>query len=231
MNELEQAGAAARRPMWVSQSWLRAESLEGLTELNEQCLELMCEQAAAGDARRRPLLAELEPLWRRLDALARRRAASCPFLLLDAGFTNAPRRPWAMERCVRDRDSPGEGVPFFTVPRTVGVTRLVLAYAWHLVRSEGSAARLFLGISAASAGRLAPLTLRQVIQLAENEPRLLKPRWLHRPRVWREMLAAAASGDELGIEQFHMRGLQLLAADARAGDPSPGGPAARGAIV
>ena len=223
MYESELAGAGMRRPLWIAQPWLRAESLEALAELNEQCLELLCEQAAAVPARSRPaLLGELEPLWRALDAAARRRAAGCPFLLLDAGLARLAPREWPAERCVRDWDWAAEPPPYFTVARTVSVTRLVLAYAWHLAQSEGAAARLFLGISPACAARLALCTLRQVIQLAENDPRLLTPRWPDRPTVWRDLLAAAAAGDAVGMEQFRMRGLQLLAAEARARELATG---------
>lgn len=225
MYESELGGTGTARPAWISQSWLRAESLAALAEVNEQCLELLCEQAAAGVGRLRPpVLGELEPLWSALDAAARRRAASCPFLLLDAGFSGGPGRLWPGERCVRDRDWARERAPFFTVARTVPVTRLVLAYAWHLVRSEGAAARLFLGMSPSCAGRLGVCTLRQVMQLAETDPRLLNPRWPHRPGVWRDLLAAAAAADACGLEQFRMRGLALLAADARVGELATGSP-------
>ncbi len=221
MSELDLAGSAAGGPPWIAQSWLRTDSFDGLAELNEQCLELMCEQTVSGGARPRPaLLAELEPLWRGLDAAARRRAARCPFLLVDAGFTRAAHGSRPGDLGVRDRDWVVHGGPFFTVARTVPVTRLVLAYAWHLARSEGPAARLFLGISQLCAARLASCTLRQMMQLAENDPGLLKPRWPDRVHVWRELLVAAAGGDRVGTEQFRIRGLQLLAADARASDLS-----------
>jgi len=218
MAEMQLAGADSRRAMWVPQSWLRAESLAGLAELNEQCLELLCEQAcAAAVGRPRPaLIAQLEPLWRGLDALARRRAAHCPFLLLDAGLARPGSLAWPEESRVCDQDF--RAGAFFTVARTVPVTRLVLAYAWHLVRSEGAAARLFLGVSSACAARLAACTLRQVMQLAENDPRLLRPRWPHRIQVWRELLGAAAGADPFALEQARMRGLQLLAAEARASE-------------
>ncbi|HTX24827.1 MAG TPA: hypothetical protein VMD03_09230 [Steroidobacteraceae bacterium] len=222
MSEAELVTPGIRRPTWAFQSWLRAESLDGLAELNEQCLELLCEQATAGAGRPRPaLLATLEPLWRALDASVRRRAARCPFLLLDAGFARAAYRRWPTSRGVHDR---GDEFPyphsaaFFTVPRTVAVTRLVLTYAWHLARSESVAARLFLGMSPVCAERVAACTLRQVIQLAENEPRLLAPRWPDRLHVWRDLLVAASGADAAGMERFCMRGLQLLAADARSGD-------------
>jgi hypothetical protein len=220
MAEIPLTTADSGHAVWIPQSWLRAESLAGLAELNEQCLELLCEQAAAEVAARSraPLIAQLEPLWRGLDALARRRAAHCPFLLLDTGLGRPSHRLSPGEPAVRDRDWGPLTAPFFTVARAVPVTRLLLAYAWHLVRSEHAAARLFLGVSPAGARWLAACTLRQVMQLAENDPRLLRPRWPHRVQVWRELLGAAAGGDPLGIEQFRMRGLQLLAAEARASE-------------
>src|ERR1700752_3220047 len=72
--------------------WLRPETLESLTELNELCLALLAEQAAvACVAAASPLPRETANLWPALDAAARRRAASCPYLLLDAGFADAGR--------------------------------------------------------------------------------------------------------------------------------------------
>lgn len=211
--------AEVRRSAWAAQSWLHAEALDALAELNEQCLELLCEQAAAGAARSRPApLGGLEALWSGLDTATRRRAARCPFLLADAGFTGGCRPPWLRERGVQDRDRPPVSAAFFTVPRTVPVTRLVLAYAWHLARSESVAAQLFLGMSIRCVDSVAACTLRQIILVAESEPRLLRPRWPDRLEIWRELLAAARGGEPSAMERFRIRGLQLLAAEARAAD-------------
>lgn len=217
--------------LWSSRPWLHAEALDALAELNEQCLELLCEQVAVCGARSRPaLLGHLEALWVGLETAARHRAARCPFLLVDAGFTRSCGPSWLSERGVRDRDWPEDrggsgarnGMPgsaaFFTVPRTIAVTRLVLTYAWHLARSESVAARVFLGMSARCADGIAACTLRQIIQLAESEPQLLRPRWSERLEVWRELLIAASGGETGAMERFGMRGLQLLAAEAREGE-------------
>ena len=71
--------------------WLRAGTLESLVELNELCLALIAEQAAAHGATGSALLRQVGELWRELDAPARRRAAACPYLLLDAGFADTAR--------------------------------------------------------------------------------------------------------------------------------------------
>lgn len=200
--------AESRGAVWACASRLSAGVLDTLAELNEQCLELLCEQAAVPAARpRASLLAELDPLWGALDAASRRRAARCPFLLLDAGFVRAGG--------VRDEPRAAAPRAFFTVSRTVAVARLVLAYAWHLARSDAVAARLLLGMSGRCAERVAGWTLRQAIQLAESEPRLLEPRWPDRHEIWRELLVAASGAESTALERFHIHGVQLLAAESR----------------
>ncbi len=202
------------RPLWSPLPWLQQDALDALAAVNEQCLELLCEQASArASARPRPaLVRELDALWYSLDAAARRRAARCPFLLVDAGLARAPRRPWRSECGISDQEWSAPP-PFFTVPRTVTVTRLVLTYAWHLARGEPAAARLFLGMPGDLAEALSARTLPEVFQLAEAEPGLLRPRWADRVAVWRDLLAAAKGGEPAALERFRMRGLQLLAAD------------------
>lgn len=214
------ARAESARPLWASQSWLQSDALDALAAVNEQCLELLCEQAAARATARPkpPLLKELEALWYGLDAGARRRGARCPFLLVDAEFGRASRRPWAAACAIRDQAWSAPVAPFFTVPRTVTVTRLVLTYAWHLACGEPAAARLFLGMPGQLAERLAAHTLPEVFQLAEGEPGLLRPRWPDRIAVWRDLLAASKSGEPQALERCRIRGLQLLAAEARQSD-------------
>ncbi|HYL03156.1 MAG TPA: hypothetical protein VEU54_07025 [Steroidobacteraceae bacterium] len=195
-------------------AWLRTETLESLLELNDLCLALLAEQAAASGAAAGTLLGEVGGLWRPLDGPARRRAAACPYLLLDAGF--AERERW---RCA----APGQvgdaaHVPygsFFTVPRAIEVGRLILTFAWHLARSQASAARLLLGMPTPCAALIAQYTLRHIHALAEGHPHWLRPRWAGQPAVWRELLLAAASGEARPLEQAHMHGVTLLAAEWR----------------
>ena len=212
----EDTDAAGRLPLWEAQSWLRAHTLESLVEVNEQCLELLREQAAVA-APDQPLLRDLGALWRELDADSRRRAAGCAVLLLDAGFTDAAQWSGEIGCRVHDRERVSTAPAFFTVPRTMPVMRLVLTYAWHLARSESAAARLLLGMSARCLDLIGSCTLNRVARLAETRPHWLKPRWQNRPRVWRDLLVTAAAGEPAALDRMRLRGLQLLAAEARAG--------------
>jgi hypothetical protein len=199
----------------LAASWLRSETFESLAELNEQCLELLAEQALVRAPQGSLLLRQIGEIWRTLDAKARRRAACCPYLLVEAGFSDSRRWHWADGRHVND----GEAAPyasFFTVPRAPGVARQVFIYAWHLASTQNAVARLLLGVPAHCTNLISACTLPQIHELAERHPEWLKPRWPGRVKVWRELLLAAASGEGVALERARMHGLQLLAAESRA---------------
>jgi hypothetical protein len=202
----------------LAASWLRAETFESLAELNEQCLELLAEQATVRTAQSNLMLRQIGEAWRTLDASARRRAAACPYLLVDAGFADPHRWRWAGGHHVGDREHT-PFAPFFTVPRATGVARLVFTYAWYLARTQNAAARLVLAMPAHCTNLIGACTLRQIYELAERHPDWLKPRWPGRVKVWRELLLAAASGEGVALERARMHGLQLLAAESRAAAP------------
>jgi hypothetical protein len=202
----------------LAAGWLHPETLESLVELNELCLALLAEQAAARTAQASLLLRQVGELWRVLDAAARRRAAACPYLLVDAGFADPLR--WRRPAALGVGDTGEAAYPtFFTVPGATGVARLVFTYAWHLARSQSAAARLLLGMSAPCAALIGHYSLRQIHALAETHPQWLKPRWPARVQVWRELLLAAASGEAPVLERARLHGLTLLAADARGSLP------------
>ncbi len=196
----------------LARTWMHGETLESLTELNDQCLELLADHASSTHALQQPLLYELRHLWAQLDSPARQRAAACPYLIVDAGF--ADLHNWASGNSIHE--AAASGAPFFTGARASSLLRLAVTYGWHLARSRPPAARVLLGLSPVCAERIAACTLRQIVTLADHHPEWLQPRWPARHIVWRELLSAAICGDEAALERARMRGLQLLAAEARA---------------
>ena len=198
----------------LNPSWLHSEAIDSLVELNGQCLELLAEQALAQPAPGN-LLRQVGEIWRTLDESARRRAAACPYLLLDAGFSDSARWRWIEGECVNEA-TPIACATFFTVPRAAAVTRQVLMYAWHLARSKSLATQLLVGMPAHCIHLVGACTLSQIHDLAERHPDWLRPRWPGRVKMWRELLLAAASGEVVALENARMHGLQLLAAECRA---------------
>jgi hypothetical protein len=193
--------------------WLRREMLESLTEVNHRCLGLLAEQAAACGPQGQPVLRQVGELWRSLDERSRWQAAACPYLLVDAFFGEPRRWQWLSATRVGD----GQCAPytsFFTVPQTATVARMVFVYAWALVGSHSTGARLLLGIHPLCASSLRACTVAQVHELAERYSGWLRPRWPQREGLWRQMLMAAARGDAVALERSRMQGLQMLAAEA-----------------
>ncbi|HEV3182673.1 MAG TPA: hypothetical protein VGY90_07650 [Steroidobacteraceae bacterium] len=210
----EREGGAADDGASLAAGWLRAGALDSLIELNESCLALLAEQAAVHSGPASGLLPQLGELWHGLDGAARHRAATCPYLLLDAGFADPLR--WQAPCAPQVGDTGTDPYTcYFTVPAAAGIARLVFIYAWHLARSHAAAARLLLGMPAASAVVIGNYTLQQIQALAESHPEWLRPRWPARVQVWRELLLAASSAESTALERARLRGLTLLAAEAR----------------
>ena len=192
----------------------RSEAFDSLVELNGQCLDLLADQALAQPAHGSLLLRQIGEIWRTLDAAARRRAASCPYLLVDAGFSDPSRWRWLeAANALEPRLAPYPS--FFTVPRASAVARQVFIYAWHLAQSKNTAAQLLLGMPTYCTHLISSCTLPQIHELAERHPEWMRPRWPTKVKVWRELLLAAASGEVVALENARMHGLQLLAGEFR----------------
>ena len=199
-------------------AWLRGETLESLTELNEETLELLAAQARATPDSAQ--LQQVAGLLQNLDAPGRRRAAACLYLLIDAGFSE----PQCWRRAPPRRADPGEAA-FFSVPGALPFAHGVFAFAWHLSRCHEPAARLLLGMPAEGVPLLARHTLREVRALADAQARWLRPRWWTRPGLWRELLRAAAGADDPALQRVRLHGQALLAAALYRGArarPAPG---------
>jgi len=224
MSEANEEKTTHPHRVWTTQSWLGSETLESVAELNDQCLELLQEEArTCSMPTGHPLVADLRELWAALDAESRRRASACPYLLVDSGFVRAQRWAWVRGHHVRDEERIIQD-KFFTSGKAISVGRLVLTYAWHLARSQNTAARLLLGMSGQCAELIGACTINQIHELAETHPEWLQPRWPGHLRVWRELLTTAISGESPALEQVRTRGLQLLAAEVRLGGSLPPAP-------
>lgn len=197
--------------------WLRAGTLACLSELNEECLEVCVAQAGAGAAP--PLCAEIAHAWGALDATGRQHVSGCLYLLVDAGCAQVAGGRAGSAREVGDEGAPGYA-PWFTVPAAAPLAQAVFTFAWHLARCQASAARLLLGMPAASVRELSGYTLGQVRALALRHE-WLRPRWTAQPPMWRELFAAAASGEPQRLERARLRGQTLIAAEARLCEAGP----------
>ena len=166
-------------PARQSQTWLRAESSEALAGINEECLELLTAQSMVRTLQPQPMLCELADLWRSLDARARRRAAECPYLLVDAGFADAPTLEIPQRTC-RERIGceRGRGAAVLHdagLERRDSSSSAVCSRAWR-------APTMWLHdcgwrCPAHCTQLLAGYTLRDIDTAAARHPAWLRPRW------------------------------------------------------
>lgn len=211
---LREEAIAALEPRLPGRTcWLRRDMLEALAEVNHTCLGLLAEQVLALGPQAQQALRQAGELWRALDERSRWQAAACPYLLVDAGFGEPQRWQWLSGTRVNDAAC-SPCASFFTVPRTAAVARTVFVYAWSLVVNHSEGAPAVLGIHPHCASLLGACTVPQVHELAERGCGWLRPRWLKRVWLWRQMLVAAAEDDVATLERSRMHGLQMLAAEA-----------------
>jgi hypothetical protein len=194
-------------------SWDDAQ-LAPIAEVNEQTLQILrtmaTEPRGEGHCRALPrLVSTLREDWRRLDVKGQRRLSGCPYLLLDAQFSQSAC--WDQVLFAGVKDAPPRSGGYFTGRAGVALIRRSLLLAWHLARSNRLMATITLGLTPAVAERIAASRLNDLEAIAERTPPWIVPRWENRPAVWQQLMTAARSPHPLALRQAQLRGLQLLA--------------------
>ena len=202
-----------------------------LAELNERCLALLAEQALRPVAPLPPvppMFRELPDLWGQFDTAARRRAAACPYLLMEVGFSDPYRwqRLSDQHASARAEVADTQRAPlifdrgFFTAPSLQQVARSVFTGSWHIAQTQPLEATLYLGMPAQCVALLRTCSIMQLTDLAEQHASWLRPRWPGRPKVWRRLLEAGICGDSNKLEMARLHGVQLLAMELKAHERS-----------
>ena len=190
-------GAELSESALLAPGWLRPETLESLLELNEMTFALLAAQAAERCTPASALVTAVTSVWRRLDAAARRRAAACPYLLLDAGFADAQRWGGPPTHVSDVREA---AAPFFSVPAALEASRVVFTYA--LAPCAHPAGRR------AAAARHARAVRRgnQPVQSAPGIRARRKPRRLAAPALERAPAGVAGTAGRRSLRRGHGAG-------------------------
>lgn len=195
-------------PAW---KWTGAEGLDFVYALNDRSLQVL-KELSAREGETFDIVSAFRDLWATLDEAARRRAAKCPFSLLELQFDNVK---WWRELKSASSTPAQSGAPRASFPKEAARELCVeaLTLAWHTARSDSRTAALVLGVSPAVAGIIASLGPRDVQRIALRQSHELRPRWDNNPGFWQELLLTAIAGNEASLSEFHLHGLQLLGAD------------------
>ena len=168
--------------------------------LNERCLDLMSQMPAA-DALcscRLSSVTKHRDVWRRLDAITRQRLARLPFVIVDIHFMD--RGWWQHARLPIVRDSP-RPTDSNCLREAIGaaLTQETLMLTWHAVQVDRRAAIWRIGMSQDVAETIWQLSAQDMLRIAATFPCEACPRWCECAELWRRMIGAAQSGDEIAL--------------------------------
>lgn len=206
---------------WQAGRWLSDGSLDAVSDINAQCIELLADMAAAGTRHCPALFAGQAAFWRDLPPHARQRLAASPWLLVDAGFDDLSRWRCLEQRMVHDLPGGQYAEAVLAGQGVSDLVRQVLMLGWHLARADRQLARMVLGMSAACAERIGQLRLQDLDWLAVHRPGWVRPRWERQPQVWRHLLLAARDPACTELTRVSLRGIQLMAAGVLTGAGHP----------
>jgi hypothetical protein len=192
-----------------AERWFSTEAMRSVHALNAYLLNLLAAELLRPTTDNRLQLAlQLREAIARLDTEAQGRAAQCPIALIDAGFRNDAR--WAKaisgEVASTDEGSSRGNFPNLSATRLAQMTLTLASMAAQLSIER---ACLIFAMSPACAQIVGTLSLPAIEGIAERHADWIRPRWEHRPDLWRALLELAERPPPNAAPSIGLRAMQL----------------------
>jgi hypothetical protein len=190
--------------------WKGATSFGPIHQLNERCIELLCDAAISGSPPvTLPIVTAHRELWVRLDLEARQCLARLPFVMTDAQFRDTSR--WRRVTQIQAHETEVDAIPN-GLPRGSSEELMleVLMFAWQAARQDRTVALMAFAMSSSVAEIIAGLTPRQIRTIATRENHFVQIRWSSNLAFWRDLLIAALDGDEETLAVLHLHAKLML---------------------
>lgn len=193
--------------------WRGAPTLRRIQALNERCLESLAQVARSkGLQKSVVLVSQYRPLWRSLAGQACTRASNMPFLLMDVHFQDV--RWWRVAQSPRSqRRLRAVRAAAFSGRAAGGLMRETLMLSWNTVLLDRGAAGVLFGIAPDVSGIIAELGPQDIERIASRYSSHLRPRWEDFPAFWGKLLAVACAGDDDGLHECRLHGVQLIGSE------------------
>jgi hypothetical protein len=187
-DELPQGSQASPR-------WTGAPFISLATQLNEQCVDLVCQLATALPIQELPpFVAQNRDFWRLLERDARQRVAAFPFVIVDLHFNHLEAWQQASEDLFMNFSGSTlyTGVPtrHFEIPLST-----LSSFARRSAREDVNVAKAMFAGTADVARVIVLLTLSQIRAIASANSTEVRVRWDSDLELWRDLLVAGRSGE------------------------------------
>lgn len=190
--------------------WKGADAIQLAYQLNERCIELLSELAASA-----PLAEDLPPfvqknrdLWSNLNADARRRLATFPFVIVDVRFGD--EHWW---RALGASSPTIDTVDSLPRDRCEYLSLETLMFAWQVAREDSRIAQMLFAMTHPVARIIGALAMREIRTLAADQASCLRVRWSRDVLFWRELLERARGEDPAALEESRLHAKLLFCGD------------------
>ena len=184
------------------------EALDAIGELNQELLAILVLTARSGSAQPFPLADSLRDRFAHLTDAEIKAISHCGVLLADAEFAFAAR--W------RNADGAGDSAMdqdlrghWLTHDQAIAFGFAVLMLAWHVVHAAPGIAGVLLGMSEAVLTHYRRLGIDDLLAIAQQPPRWIKPRWIDCER--RSRRACVSASDRTRARPIWRRGRRRCA--------------------
>jgi hypothetical protein len=194
--------------------WTGAPSISLAHQLNEHCVELVCELANNLSAQELPpFILENRDLWPLLEPEARKRVAVFSFVIVNLRFKDD--KPW---QHVSDGHlmTLVDSKPYSAVPPKLfeNLALETLLFARQAAREDVNVAKVMFAMTSPVVHLIASLTVSQVRAIALGNSSQLRVRWDNNPEFWGDLLVACRAGDERAMAALRRQGKLLFCGEA-----------------
>jgi hypothetical protein len=216
MNEIKTDEAAdlpedsAALPRWTGTPYIPLGQ-----QLNEQCVELVCELAASPLQTLPAFILKNRDLSRLLEPEARKRVAAMPFAIVNLRFKDAESWQQASDghpMTPADMPDVANTAAYSGVPPNLleDLALETLLFARQAAREDANVAKVMFAMTPAVVRLIASLTVSQVRAIAVANASQIRVCWDNDPEFWGELLVACRSGDEKALVAIRRQGKLLF---------------------
>jgi hypothetical protein len=151
-------------------------------------------------------------LWCQLNTEARWRLAAFPFVIVDVRFRDEAW--WRGQAKVQDHVVAARGArDEFLRESRESLLLETLMFAWQVAREDTRVAQILFAMTQPVARLVSSLAMQEIRTVAIERSNFLRVRWDDNAQLWRDLLVAVATDDEIALEELRLQAKLLFCGD------------------